>query len=156
LDHAALPGQRIIPSGNEHHLKNMVFLVMSKDIINTTVREIMPMTLLRNQLSKKAHQLLTSPETWCQESPAEDQLGHKLQASDPRAVKWCALGAIQRTYPPSGWGDAMDQVLLALNFSEAGLAQMNKTDKACSLMEWNDDRQSSFQEIRGIFLDANI
>ena len=118
----------------------------------------MPMTLVPNHLSTstKAHELLTSPRTWCQESPAEDQLGNKLQASDPRAVKWCALGAIQRTYPPSGWGDAMDQVLLALNFSEAGLAQMNKSVKACSLMEWNDDRQSSFQEIRGIFLDANI
>ena len=134
----------------------MVNIKITKDIVDTTVKKLMPMTLVRNHLSQKAHQLLISPETWCQESPAEDQLGHKLQASDPHAVKWCALGAIQRTYPPSGWGDAMDQVLLALNFSQAGLAQMNKTDKACSLMEWNDDRQSSFQEIRGIFLDANI
>jgi hypothetical protein len=50
----------------------------------------------------------------------------------------------------------MDRVLLALSYSEAGLAQMNKTDKACSLMEWNDDRQSSFQEVRGVFLDADI
>src|SRR6202040_3060901 len=144
------------PSGMSMTRKNLVYMVIPKDIANTTVENLMPLTLVRNHLSKKAHQLLTSPMTWCQESPAEDQLGNKLQASDPRAVKWCALGAIQRTYPPSGWGDAMDQVLLALNFSEAGLAQMNKSDKACSLMEWNDDRQSSFQEIRGIFLDANI
>ena len=129
-----------------------------KDIVSTTVKVVMSITLLGSHTSApmKAHELLTSPQTWCQQSPAEDKQGNKLQAADPRAVKWCALGAIQRTYPPTGWGDAMDRVLLALNYSEAGLAQMNKTDKACSLMEWNDDRQSSFQEIRGIFLNANI
>jgi hypothetical protein len=104
----------------------------------------------------KAYELLSSPETWCQESPAEDRLGNKLQAFDPRAAKWCALGAIQRAYPPTGWAAAMDRVLSALSYSDAGLKQMSSSDKACSLMEWNDDRQSSFQEIRGIFLNANI
>ena len=129
-----------------------------KDIVSTTVKVVMSMMLFGNHTSApaKAHELLTSPRAWCQQSPAEDNQGNKLQAADPRAVKWCALGAIQKAYPPTGWGDAMDRVLLALNYSEAGLAQMNKTDKACSLMEWNDDRQSSFQEIRGIFLNANI
>jgi hypothetical protein len=104
----------------------------------------------------KAYELLSSPETWCQESPAEDRLGNKLQAFDPQAAKWCALGAIQRAYPPTGWAAAMDQVLSALSYSDAGLKQMSSSDKACSLMEWNDDRRSSFQEVRGIFLKANI
>jgi hypothetical protein len=104
----------------------------------------------------KAHELLSSPETWCQESPAEDRQGNKLQAFDPRAAKWCALGAILKVYPPSGWAAAMDRVLAALNYSDAGLHQMTANDKACSLMEWNDDRQSSFQEIRETFLNADI
>ena len=133
-------------------------LKILKDIANTTAKMVMAMTLLRNYTSTptKAHKLLSSPQTWCQQSPAEDRQGNRLQALDPRAVKWCALGAIQKASPPSGWGDAMDRVLLALSYSETGLAQMNKTDKACSLMEWNDDRQSSFQEVRGVFLDADI
>ena len=104
----------------------------------------------------KAHELLNSPETWCQESPAEDPHGNKLQAFDPRAVRWCALGAIQKTYPPSQWTDAMDRLLRALSVSERGLAQMKKSDKACCLMDWNDDRQSSFLEIREILLRADI
>jgi hypothetical protein len=104
----------------------------------------------------KAHELLSSTETWCQESPAEDQQGNKLEAFDPRAVKWCALGAIQKTYPPTGWVAAMDRVLSALSYSDAGLDQMTANDKACSLMEWNDDHQSSFQEIRETFLNADI
>jgi hypothetical protein len=104
----------------------------------------------------KAHELLNSSEAWCQESPAEDRQGNKLQALDPRAVKWCALGAIQKVYPPPQWGEAMDFLLRALNVSERGLAQMSKSDKACSLMEWNDDPQSSFLEVREILLVANI
>jgi hypothetical protein len=109
-----------------------------------------------NPISMRAHELLTSPETWCKQSPAEDELGNKTQAFDPRAVKWCALGAIQKTYPYSQWGEAMDSLLRALSVSERGLAHMNNSDKACSIMEWNDDDQSSFGEIRDILLEVNI
>ena len=104
----------------------------------------------------KAYQLLNSPEYWCQESPAEDRQGNKLQALDSRAVKWCALAAVQKIYPPSRWGEAMDRLLLALSVSELGLTQMTKSDKACTLMEWNDDRQSSFLEVRQILLSADV
>ena len=104
----------------------------------------------------KAHELLSLPEAWCQESPAEDPRGNKLQALDPQAVRWCALGAIQKVYSPSQWGKAMDRLLRALSVSEQGLAQMTMSDKACCLMEWNDDRRSSFQEIREILLSADV
>jgi hypothetical protein len=104
----------------------------------------------------KAHELLSSPEAWCQDSPAEDTHGNKLQAFDPRAVKWCALGAIQKVYPPSEWREIMDRLLRALSVSERGLAQMTKSDKACCLMEWNDDQGATFQEIRDVLLSADI
>ena len=109
-----------------------------------------------NPIPMKAHELLISPETWCKESPAEDLRGNRIQAFDPRAVKWCALGAIQKTYPYSQWGAAMDRLLRALSVSERGLAQMNKSDKACSIMEWNDDHQSSFAEIRETLLEVDV
>jgi hypothetical protein len=104
----------------------------------------------------KVHELLSSPEIWCKESPAEDLHGNRIEAFDPRAVKWCTLGAIQKTYPSSQWGQAMDSLLRALSVSELGLAQMNKSDKACSIMEWNDDQQSSFAEIRKTLLEVDI
>jgi hypothetical protein len=50
----------------------------------------------------------------------------------------------------------MNSVLRALSVSEQGLAQMNNSDKACSIMEWNDDDQSSFTEIREILLEVDI
>ena len=104
----------------------------------------------------KAYQLLNSLDAWCRESLAEDSQGNKLQALDSRAVKWCALGAIQKAYPAPQQEDAMDCVLRALGVSNDGLAQMNNSDKACSLMEWNDDCQSSFSEIREILLLADV
>jgi hypothetical protein len=104
----------------------------------------------------KAHELLHSPEVWCQEAPAQDQYGNKLQAFDPWAVKWCALTAIQKTYEPAQWSKAMDRLLRALGVSEAGLAQMTEADKMCCLMEWNDDGRTSFAEIREILCMADI
>ena len=104
----------------------------------------------------KGRELLHSTEVWCQEAPAQDQYGNKLQAFDPRAVKWCALTAIQKTYDPTQWSKAMDRLLRALSVSEAGLAQMSKADKACCLMEWNDDGQTSFAEIREMLFLADI
>lgn len=104
----------------------------------------------------KAHELLTSPDTWCQGSPALSREGDKIEAFDPRAVRWCALGAIQKTYRPSQWKVAMDELLRELRVSEQGLAQMTLSDKACHVMEWNDDRQNSFREVRQILLEADI
>jgi hypothetical protein len=104
----------------------------------------------------KAHELVISPEAWCQESPAKDQDGNKLQANDPRATKWCALSAIQKLYPPSQRGEIMDRVLRALRVSEGGISQLTETDKACCLMEWNDDRQTTFEEVKNILLATDI
>ena len=104
----------------------------------------------------KAHELLSSPNTWCQESPAEDAQGNKVQALDPNAVKWCALAAVQRTYPPSQWEEMMDRLLRALSVSEKGIAQLTKSDKVCCLMEWNDDRAYSFRDIREVLIEADV
>ena len=104
----------------------------------------------------KAHELLSSPDTWCQESPAEDARGNKVPAFHPKAVKWCALAAIQKTYPSSQWEEVMDRLLRALSVSEEGIALMTISDKAGSLMEWNDDGKCSFRDIRETLLQANV
>jgi hypothetical protein len=53
-------------------------------------------------------------------------------------------------------GHPMDRLLPALSISERGLVQMNKSDKACSIMEWNDDQQRSFAELRETLLEVDI
>jgi hypothetical protein len=104
----------------------------------------------------KAHELLSSEDAWCQESPAKDAQGNKVQAFSPRAVKWCALAAIQKTYTSSQWVEMIDRLLRVLSVSEKGIAQLTKSDKACSLMEWNDHRTDSFQQIREVLIQADV
>ena len=104
----------------------------------------------------KAHELLSSPDTWCQESPAKDARGNKVQPFNPDAVKWCALGAVQKSYPPALWEETMDRLLRALSLSEKGISQLTKSDKACSLMEWNDEQTCSFREIREVLVNADV
>jgi hypothetical protein len=102
----------------------------------------------------KAFELLSSPETWCQEALAKDALG--ANTFKPEAVQWCALAAVQKVYPPSQWDEAVNRVLRALSVSEKGIKQLSKSDKACCVMEWNDQRESSFQEIQQILLEADV
>ena len=50
----------------------------------------------------------------------------------------------------------MDRLLRALSVSENGIAQLTKSDKACCLMEWNDDFNNSFCDIREVLNQADI
>jgi hypothetical protein len=50
----------------------------------------------------------------------------------------------------------MDRMLRALSVSEEGIALMTVSDKASSLMEWNDDGKCSFRDIRETLLQANV
>jgi hypothetical protein len=104
----------------------------------------------------KAHVLFSSPETWCQEVLAKDARGDNVRPFNPKAVQWCALAAVQKVYPPSQWDEEMNRVLRALSASEKGIKQLSKSDKACCVMEWNDQRESSYHEIRKIFLEPDV
>jgi hypothetical protein len=104
----------------------------------------------------KAYELLSSPYAWCQDFPARDAQGSNVHPLDPNAVQWCALAAIQKTYPPTQWEQKMDCLLRTLSVSEAGLARLTTIDKICCLMEWNDDRSSTFLDIYRILLDADL
>jgi hypothetical protein len=100
----------------------------------------------------KAHELLSSPDTWCREVLAKDARGDNVFPFDPEAVQWCALAA----YPPPQWEEAINRVLRALSVSEKGIEQLSQSDKACCVMEWNDQQESSYVEIRKILLEAGV
>jgi hypothetical protein len=104
----------------------------------------------------KAYELLNLLMVRSEDSSPEVWGGNQLEVLNARPEKWCALGAIQKTYPPEQWEHAMDRVLRALDVSEQGLARMSKYDKACCLMEWSDDCRGSFLEVRDILVLADI
>jgi hypothetical protein len=137
-------------------VKSFMIRTKSSLILVVTVIIVFMTSITEVALPIKAHELFTSSQRWCKESPAEDSQGNKLEALNPGAVKWCALGAIQKVYAPAQWSEAMDTLLRGLSVSERGLAQMSRSDKACSIMEWNDDPQSSFEEIKDTLLSCDI
>jgi hypothetical protein len=104
----------------------------------------------------KAYELLNLLVVRSEDSSTEVWRGNQLEVLNSWAEKWCVLDAIQATYTPELWEQAMDRVLRALNVSEQGLARMSKCDKACCLMEWSDDCRSSFLEVRDILVLADI
>ena len=104
----------------------------------------------------KAYEFLHSARVWCQHSPARDSRGIKVNTFDSTALQWCALAAIQKTYPPSQWEDKMDRLLRALSVSEAGLSRLTISDKMCCLMEWNDDINCCFSDVREKLVKADL
>src|SRR6478672_11741988 len=89
-------------------------------------------------------------------SRQQDAHRNKVPAFHPAAVKWCAFAAIQRVYSPLKRDVAVDRLLRALSVSEKGIRQLSRSDKAFCLMEWNDNRHSSFPEIREILIEADV
>jgi hypothetical protein len=48
------------------------------------------------QVVERARTLIANEATWCQGSFAEGADGYRCDAYDPRAVRFCAYGALQR------------------------------------------------------------
>jgi hypothetical protein len=83
----------------------------------------------------KAHELLSSPDTWCQEALAKDGRGDNVPPFDPEAVQWCALAAVQTVYPLSQWEGPMNRVLHALAFPKKELSSL--ANLTMPVASWN-------------------
>ena len=44
----------------------------------------------------RALRLIEKPESWCQDMQARDREGSPISPNSPKAVQWCAVGAIRR------------------------------------------------------------
>jgi hypothetical protein len=46
----------------------------------------------------RAWKLIAAPEQWCKGMNSQTDEGFGCHVDDPRAVRWCALGAILKVY----------------------------------------------------------
>jgi hypothetical protein len=99
------------------------------------------------EVLEQAMELIASPDSWCILSLAEDPLGRTTNANDPSAMKWCALGALQRVLQTDMWRssdhDQLNEAIKALNVAAFELLgrEPNAYDKyAMPLVEWNNAR----------------
>lgn len=55
------------------------------------------------QVLREARALISDPERWSKGWFAKDSGRHHVSPCDPRAVRWCALGAVRHASQEKGW-----------------------------------------------------
>jgi hypothetical protein len=73
------------------------------------------------QILEEAHAIVKDPKRWTQGALAEDSDGDLVSALSPEAVRFCALGAIQRAAGNEGSASQKVQNLLHDACDRAGL-----------------------------------
>lgn len=53
-----------------------------------------------DEVLRKARAKIRLKKNWCQGYIARDKFGHPISAIDPKAVQWCALGAVRAVVGP--------------------------------------------------------
>lgn len=91
-------------------------------------------------IDMKAHEILTDESTWIQGPPAVDGAGVCCSVTDPKAKKFCLVGAIICAYPDTYAG--------RLSFLNGKIGVWPGA--------WNEAPERKFSEIRELLLKHNV
>jgi hypothetical protein len=92
----------------------------------------------------KAHELLNSKDKWTQGSYSRDSEGFYCPINSPKAVKFCAAGAIYKCYGIGGFNTMIDQLTISLF---GGRFNGN-------VSQWNDE--NDFQTVHSKLRELDI
>ena len=91
----------------------------------------------------KAHELLSTPDKWCQKHFAETSGGWISSPNHPAATKFCILGAVQRCYPdPKTRMEKEKQI-------------RDKLERV-SISTWNDYECRTHEEVYSLLKELDI
>lgn len=82
----------------------------------------------------KVRDLLREPGQWTQNSSARDAAGQPCNGTDPLAVAWCLMEAIDCCYPEDAQGEIYNKLYDAIDGQ--------------SLLRWNDMLERTFADMR--------
>lgn len=86
----------------------------------------------------KIKELLSGPEKWTQHTYARDKNGRDCSQWSQEAVCWCLYGAVDKCYE---------------NIIEID----NKIrEKVISIVDWNDDPNRTFEEVKALVEELDI
>jgi hypothetical protein len=94
----------------------------------------------------KAYELLDSPEKLCKGTVARNPSGQPVNANDPDACQWCAIGAILACY-----GASAKDYEVPLQKLRAYISARTQTGY---ISEFSDD--NDFETVRGALIAANV
>ena len=92
--------------------------------------------------------LLAEDGSHCRCVLARDADGQPVAPSDPTAVSWCAIGAIEKAHIARGGDDC--GIFTAI----VKLSDRPRVEAAGGVAPWNDDPETSREDVRRALLDA--
>ena len=101
----------------------------------------------------KAHELLSKPGAWTQNTLARDHDGNAVTVDSPHACSWCIAGAIMRCYPLIKTPTLIDKLKQELlpTWKESTLKQELlptwKESTAFIIGPYNDDPNRTQEEV---------
>jgi hypothetical protein len=99
----------------------------------------------------KAHELIAQADKWCQNNPAINSEGKRVQPWDESACAWCPNGAIDKCY-----GDTPEAEAASLRV--AGIIAPDKNTDFVSgiyIAQWNDEPARTHAEVLAVLQKAD-
>src|SRR5258705_6399586 len=101
---------------------------------------------MSDKVYDRAWKLLIDESKWNHGTLAIDLEGSHCRATDPRAVRWCARGAIMRVYPPSERMKIYRKLAGKLE-NKCVRARLWYSDPKEKIEEWNDCDETAHGEV---------
>lgn len=99
----------------------------------------------------KMYELLDKPEKWTQGFIARDESSNPTAPLDDYAVCWCLLGALDKCYPRHYL-----EVRKINKTTECRLSEAIRKKYSKSLVQFNDNPNTTFDQVRSILLELDI
>lgn len=92
----------------------------------------------------KAYELLSDETKWCQHAEAITVNSIYVFPYDPRAVRWCLVGAVKRCY--IGYDNCLERITEAIPADE----------RRENVAEWNDAPERTYADVVGMLRRLEI
>lgn len=96
---------------------------------------------------KSLRELFRTPSRWCKGSLARSSTGEEVQPRGTKAAKFCLVGAVYRVYPPTKRWRVEEELSHSIG---------KVTGRARDIVEFNDDMETTFEDIRKVLKEAKV
>ena len=96
----------------------------------------------------KVKELLSSPEKWTKGCAAKDSRGMLCPSDDPRACRWCLIGALMKCYGEDGMFRMLG--MFYPRIPAVGTSHFN------DVAVWNDAPERTFEDVQQLVTYLDI
>jgi hypothetical protein len=101
----------------------------------------------RGDFEMKVRELLSGPEKWTKRENARNKERLRCRESDPEAVCWCLIGAVNYCYGACS---------LQAQTIRKSLRAMVGAKTVAGICDWNDAHERKFEEVKALVDELDI